>query len=227
MSKKKKILIVLGILLVISSGITIYLTREHIKVFYEMISNGDIIKGYLERFGPWAAVIFFIFQILQVVIFFIPGEVIQAAGGYIFGILGGTLLSFFGIAIGSAILFYICQRFGKKLVEKLVPKESFDHLEKILNSPRIKLILVILFFIPGAPKDSLIMVCALSDITLKHFIIFSMIGRTPALVASAFMGANLAKGDVRSVIVIAAIALIACVVGIIFRKDIYKYIEKL
>ena len=67
----------------------------------------------------------------------------------------------------------------------------YDKLEKILNSPKFKLILVILFFLPGAPKDSLIMVCALSNITIGHFIIFSMIGRIPASVAFSFMGANL------------------------------------
>ncbi|WP_300347968.1 VTT domain-containing protein [Clostridium sp.] len=227
MNKKKKIFIILGILILIFAGITIFLTREHIKLFYEMITDGNFMKKYIERFGPWAAVIFFVFQILQVVIFFIPGEIIQAAGGYVFGTFWGSVLSFSGIAVGSAILFYICQRFGKKLVEKLVPKEMFDNLERILNSSKIKLILVILFFIPGAPKDSLIMVCALSNITLKHFIIFSMIGRIPALVVSSFMGANLAQGKIAMVIVTGIIALIACGIGVFFKNDIMKYVEKL
>ncbi|MBS5969935.1 MAG: TVP38/TMEM64 family protein [Clostridium perfringens] len=224
---KKKSLIILSIIVLIFVCITLYLTREHIMVFYKLITNGEVVKSYLERFGPWAAVIFFVFQILQVVIFFIPGEVIQAAGGYIFGALGGTLLSFFGIAVGSAILFYICQKFGKKLVQRFVPKDMYDKLEKILNSPKFKLILVILFFLPGAPKDSLIMVCALSNITIGHFIIFSMIGRIPALVASSFMGANLAEGNIVGVIIIGVVALIACALGVIFRKDVFKYMEKL
>ena len=127
---KKKSLIILSIIVLIFVCITLYLTREHIMVFYKLITNGEVVKSYLERFGPWAAVIFFVFQILQVVIFFIPGEVIQAAGGYIFGALGGTLLSFFGIAVGSAILFYICQKFGKKLVQRFVPKDMYDKLPR-------------------------------------------------------------------------------------------------
>lgn len=224
---KKKLLIILSIIILIFVCITLYLTREHIMTFYRIITDGDVVKGYLERFGPWSAVIFFIFQILQVVIFFIPGEVIQAAGGYIFGAFWGTILSFFGIAIGSAILFYICQRFGKRLVQRFVSKELYERLENILNSPKFKLILVILFFLPGAPKDSLIMVCALSNITLWHFVVFSMIGRIPALVASSFMGANLAEGNILGVVIISIIALIACALGIIFRKDVFKYMEKL
>ncbi|MDZ5255186.1 TVP38/TMEM64 family protein [Clostridium sp. LIBA-8841] len=224
---KKKILIILSILVLIFTGITLYLTREQIIVFYKLITNGEVIKSYIEGFGAWAALIFFIFQVLQVVIFFIPGEVIQAAGGYIFGTLEGTLLSFFGIAVGSAALFYICKKFGKKLVQKFVPKDMYDGLEKVLNSPKFKLILVILFLVPGAPKDSLIMVCALSNITMKNFIIFSMLGRIPALAVSSFMGANLAQGKIVTVIVVGVIALIACVLGVIFRKDVFKYIEKL
>ena len=93
---------------------------------------------------------------IQVVIFFIPGEVIQAAGGYIFGALGGTLLSFFGIAVGSAILFYICQKFGKKLVQRFVPKDMYDKLEKILNSPKFKLILVYYSFYQGHQRIHLL-----------------------------------------------------------------------
>ncbi len=227
MNKKKKIFIILGILILIFAGITIYLTREHIKLFYEIVTDRNFMKCYIERFGHWAALIFFIFQILQVVIFFIPGEIIQAVGGYVFGTFWGAVLSFGGIAVGSSILFYICKKFGKKLVEKLVPKDIFDNLEKLLNSSKIKLILVILFFIPGAPKDSLIMVCALSNITLEHFIIFSMIGRIPALIVSSFMGANLAQGKIAMVIVTGIIALIACGIGLFFKNDIMKYVEKL
>ncbi|MDU5411512.1 MAG: TVP38/TMEM64 family protein, partial [Clostridium perfringens] len=59
------------------------------------------------------------------------------------------------------------------------------------------------------------------------FIIFSMIGRIPALVASSFMGANLAEGNIVGVIIIGVIALIACALGVIFRKDVFKYMEKL
>ncbi|MGG5460179.1 TVP38/TMEM64 family protein [Clostridium sp. B9] len=224
---KKKIFIILGLLILIFSGITLYLTREYVMIFYKAITNGEVVRSYFQRFGAWSAVIFFLFQVVQVVIFFIPGEVIQAAGGYLFGTIGGTLLSFFGIAVGSAVLFYICQKFGKKLVQRFVPKDMFDRLEKILNSPKFKLILVILFFVPGAPKDSLIMVCALSNITLKHFIIFSMIGRIPALTASSLVGANLAQGNMAIVIIVSIIALIACGLGVIFRKDIYKYVEKI
>lgn len=124
-------------------------------------------------------------------------------------------------------LFYICQRFGKKSVQKFVPKDMYDKIEKILNNLKFKLILVILFFLPGALKDSLIMVCALSKITIEHFIVFSMIGRISALVASSFMGINLAQDNIVSVIVVGAIALIACGLGFIFRKDVFKYMEKI
>ncbi len=80
---KKKSLIILSIIVLIFVCITLYLTREHIMVFYKLITNGEVVKSYLERFGHWAAVIFFVFQILQVVIFFIPERLYKLLGIYI------------------------------------------------------------------------------------------------------------------------------------------------
>ena len=63
-------------------------------------------------------------QVLQVVVFFIPGEFIQIAGGYIFGTFLGGIISLMGITLGSIIVYFISNKYGKPFVEKLILKRK-------------------------------------------------------------------------------------------------------
>ncbi|MGG7177700.1 TVP38/TMEM64 family protein [Clostridium paraputrificum] len=219
--------IVLGLILILILVLTIYSTRHSLVTFYKIVIDGEKLKNYLEGFGVLSWLIFFILQILQVVVFFIPGEVIQAAGGYVFGTFFGTVISFFGIGVGSYILFLITHMYGRNLVEKLVSKDLHNRLEKILDNKKNKLIVLLLYLIPGVPKDSLVMICGLSNLTAREFIFYSMIGRIPALTISSYFGANIASGEHGKAIIISIIALIIILIGVIFKEKIFKTLSKI
>ena len=60
--------------------------------------------------GPmWCIVL----QALQVVFFFVPGEILSFAAGYIFGTWHGLAYSFAGIMMGSAFNFYLARVVGR------------------------------------------------------------------------------------------------------------------
>ena len=102
----------------------------------------------MKEFGPWGGVIFFVFQILQVVIFFIPGEVIQSCWGiYIWCLRRNFTFIFWHSSCISNIILHM-SKVWKEASTKVWSKDMYDKLEKILNSPKFKLILVILFFLP-------------------------------------------------------------------------------
>ncbi len=222
--KRKKIIIILSVLVI---GIIIFLTRDSIKEFYNLIIDRERLKAYIESFGYWSGAVFFIFQILQVVIFFIPGEVIQAAGGYIFGTFWGTVISLLGIGVGSYILFVVSHQYGRPFVEKLVSKELHGKIDKVLKNKNEKLIIFLLYLLPGLPKDSLVLVCGLREITPTEFIAYSMSGRIPALALSCYFGANLANGEHVKAIVVAVIAMVIALLGVLFKDKILKKLSKL
>lgn len=204
-----------------------YIYRKNIYEFILMLKDQERLKTYLNSFGAFSGVIFFLFQVMQVVIFFIPGEVIQAAGGYAFGTWLGTLISIGGITVGSMILFVVSKRYGRPLVDKLVSKNHFEKLDKILNSKKINLIVFLLYLIPGIPKDSLIFVCGVSKINLKNFTIYSTLGRIPALIVTSYFGAKVADGNHFIAIIISIIALIAVLVGIIKREYLFRKLSEI
>lgn len=224
-SNKKKFIILALILIILL--ITYIFTKDTILKLYKLIMDGPRLKLYLESFGYLSGVVFLIFQILQVLIFIIPGEIIQAAGGYVFGTLLGTLISLIGIGIGSFILFVISHKYGRNFVEKFVSKDLQSKLENILSTKRKKLIVFILYLIPGMPKDCLVMICALTNMNSKDFIIWSMIGRIPALFLSSYFGANIASGNHIKAIIICIVAIIITVIVLLYKEKVFKKLKNI
>lgn len=185
----------------------------HYRQYAELLHNPIKFKECVLSLGWIGLIVYIILQILQVVIFFIPGEVIQVAVGCAYGTIIGTILTTIGIALGSLIVFLLSRKYGRPLVEKFVSEKYLSYLENILNSRRKNLIVFLLYFIPGMPKDSIIFVCGISKIKLKDFMIYSSLGRLPFIMVSCYFGSNIALGNkialILTSIVIAVVFLIA------------------
>lgn len=169
------------------------------------LNNPNKIKELVLSYGHYSIFVFVFLQIIQIVVFFIPGEVVQFAGGYIFGPYLSFVLCIIGIIIGTSITFTISRKFGKPFVEKIVSKDSLWIIRKIeaakhhreethphkKRKRHPKTIIFILYMIPGIPKDILGYISGIADISFKEFIIVSTIARSPALFISCFFGDKL------------------------------------
>ncbi|MGL5821028.1 MAG: TVP38/TMEM64 family protein [Sarcina sp.] len=213
----------------------------------EFASNPTEIKNWVLSYGSASAIVFVILQVLQIIIFFIPGEVVQFAGGYIFGPYLSFLLCIIGIVLGSGITFMISRKFGKPFVEKIVHKDSLWIIKKIEDTKHHreethphkkrkkhpKTVIFILYMIPGIPKDILGYISGIADISLKEFLLVSTIARMPALFVSCFFGTKLdfIKGQFRRENIIPIIVigvLIVIVIGVVYfigRKFVNKLKE--
>ena len=224
LKKEKKIIVYVLVGLFIA--LLLFVSRGYIIKLYRFLVNGEELKRFVQSFGYLSWLVFFLVQVVQVVIFFIPGEVIQAAGGYIFGTFFGTVISFCGIALGSYILFVVSQKFGRNFVRKIISKKTHNKFEKLLNNKNQKMIVFILYLIPGFPKDSLAMICGLTDLNAKDFIIWSMLGRIPALVMSNYFGANISEGKKVKLIIISIIIVAISIIAFIFKDKLLTKIKK-
>lgn len=224
--KHKPILLVFLTTVIISLTIFIFWNLDYLKNFFSMFKNIENLNNFLHSFGYLAWLVYFLLQIFQVVIFVIPGELIQAAGGYMFGTYMGTLLSFGGIAIGSSLLFIVCHKYGRNFVKKFISPELHNKFIRIINSRDKRFIIFVLYLIPGIPKDSLVMICALTDIDLKNFITFSMIGRLPALFLSTYLGANIAEKEYLKAIILSILFAIFLFIVLMFKEKILNKLSK-
>lgn len=200
--------------------------KNEISWVWKLLKDKEKFKEFIISFGPLAKIVFIFFHIIQVIVFMIPGEVIEAAGGYVFGAWRGILLSLIGINIGVSILFLLAKKYKESLVNKLIPQSIREQFQKILNTKKLTLIVFLIYLVPGIPRDGLVLICGLSKINFKSFMLYSTLGRMPALIMSSYYGQNLALGNKAIIIVATIVIVMAFLVGVIFKEDIYKRLEK-
>lgn len=219
---RKSLVIIISVITTLMLGV---LFKNNIQSLEHIMQNKNEIKDLLRNFGPLGPLIVILFQILQVVIFFIPGEVFQTTAGYAYGTWLGTLLCIVGMDIGGAILFIATKKYGKGLVNKFIPQKVSDSFDKLLQSEKINFIVFLMYIIPGIPKDGSILLCGLSRINLKDFLIYSTLGRLPALIISCYYGANLALGNTNIVITMTILCLVIVGASYFFKENIYKRLQ--
>ena len=84
----------------------------------------------------------------------------------------------------------------------LIKQDTIEK-SKLLNNPKkIDMLLVLLFFIPGTPKDLLVYVGGLLPIKPWKFIAISTFARFPSIISSTLAGSNLIQGNWTSFFII-------------------------
>lgn len=213
------------LLIVGSILLTILLIRFVPKLLLVTVSLEEF-KNYILSMGHFGLIMLILFQILQTIIAPIPGEVIQIAGGYLYGITLGTIYNLIGLAIGSGIAFYFTRLIGREFIVNLIKKKNLKWISNIMESRRFELILFIIFIVPGLPKDFMIYVAGLTSLKPTKFFMILIASRLPWIMASASVGANINAGNYKLTIIICFIAVVGFLIGIIYKDKIIKRLSK-
>lgn len=187
-----------------------------------VLTNKDEVVGFVQSLGFWGPLVFVALQALQTVAAPIPGNVTGAVGGFLFG-WWGILWTMIGSAIGFYVVFWLSRKFGRRLVEKIIKKESLDKFDYLTNQ-KGSLVFFLIFLIPGLPDDIVGYVAGLTSIPMKQLMLMAVIGRIPAVVATNMLGAGLGEADVRPVVIIAVVSTIALVAIAVWRKAIMDWV---
>jgi len=191
-----------------------------------LFKNPEQFRTLLLGFGDWSRAVFIGLQILQVMAAPLPGELIQIAGGYVFGVLTGTLLSLVGILLGSLMAFYLARWLGYPLLQALISQEKLEHFHDLLNTNRAEVIVFVLFLVPGAPKDILTFIAGATPIPSGHFFLAAMLGRFPGILVSAFIGAQLEKHQYFLAGVLGLAAATIFLLGIIYHDRLTAFLAR-
>ncbi len=165
-------------------------------------------------------------QLLQIIVAFIPGEVVQIAAGMMYGPLWGSVIILCGCVISSAIVYELVHKLGAPFVQSMVGKDHMLKFRQFELSGKFGTTVFVLFLIPGFPKDVLTYIVPLSDMKLKTFLLISTIGRTPGVVISTFAAAGLADGNIVTSVIIFAVAAVIAVIVLLLRNRIIDAISK-
>lgn len=224
MSKKATIFkfSLLIIVLILLIGLTVYLfpviknlsTPNGQLEFKNQVTNMGFM-GYLALFG---------LQFAQIFLAILPGEPIEVLAGMCYGGIGGLIFIEISVFIITAIIFFSVKKLGRKFVYSFCSKERIEKIEnsKLFQNPKkIEWIMLILFLIPGTPKDLLIYIAGLLPLKPLRFILISTFARVPSVISSTFAGSSLIAGNWKLSIFIYLItfAIVGIIIFVINKFD--------
>ena len=221
--KKKSIMKIF--LIIVAIILSILLIKFMPKLLLITVSLEEF-KNYILSMGHFGIIILILFQILQTVVAPIPGEVIQIAGGYLYGIPLGTIYNLIGLIIGSGIAFYFTRLIGGEFVGNLIRKKRLKWITDIMESRKFEIVLFIIFIVPGLPKDFMIYVAGLTTLKPIRFFTILVISRLPWIMISASVGANIDAGNYIRTLIISIIAVSGFLIGVIYKDKIIKKLLK-
>ena len=197
------------------------------KELWGLFKDREAIRSWIEGRGIWGPLAYMGLQVIQVVIFVIPGEIVQVAGGYAFGFWLGSLYTLIGITLGSLCNFYAGRLLGRPFVESLFARDKIEKVELVTGSSKGAAGFFFLFVIPGIPKDVLCYIAGVSKLALPAFLGVSMAGRLPGILGSAYMGSAAYSGAYRGAIIVLAIAVALFALGLAFKDKVLAFIARL
>ncbi|MFA9380143.1 MAG: TVP38/TMEM64 family protein [Acetanaerobacterium sp.] len=147
------------------AGLCIYFYRTGI------LTNQDAMSAFLLARAGYAALVFILIQLIQVVIPVIPGGISLAVGVWVFGPWYGFLYNYIGICLGSVLNFLVARHFGKPLVQAIVSPRIYNkYIGWLDKGRRFDTLFAWAIFLPVAPDDFLCMLAGLTSIPLKKYV---------------------------------------------------------
>ena len=150
--------------------------------------NGNVLRGLIDEHHFLSALIMVAICTLQVIIAFIPGEVVEVAAGYAFGAWWGAVLCTVGITVGSVISIWLARRYGRKLIEAFYPREKLDSMPVLSDPKKRNVFVALLFLIPGTPKDLLTYIIGLTEMSIPLYVMLTTFCRFPSIIMSTLSG---------------------------------------
>lgn len=217
-----KLLVLLAIVIAIPANIVLY----HHDIIDKFESFQDVI-AFLEQYHWQSILIYIVIQAIQIVISVIPGQAFQFAAGYLYTFFPGLLFSLIGSALGTSVSFCLAKVLGKDAIHLFLGEEKTAYYVERLNSKRAYAIVFLIYLIPGIPKDIVSYAAGVSEMRWRPFFTFSMLGRIPGMAGSLLIGSLYMREHYVLMGIVAALAVIAFVAGMLCRKRLHSYLDRL
>ena len=226
--RKKRIFAILKLvlLLIIIAGIPAFL---YFRFGSELFSK-DAAKrliAYLTAHQSVSALIIIALQTFQVVVCILPGQPIQVAASYMFGVLGGLGLSLIGAMIGVVISFFTAKVLGRDAVHMIFGEKRVEDYQRKLNSPKGLMIAFLIYLIPGVPKDLVSYAAGISEMRFLPFLAAATVGRIPGMAGSLLFGYFLSRGNYTAIIILCVVVAVILLIFFIKRKDMIRFLDEM
>lgn len=223
-SKAIRIQRIVAIIVMAAIGISFLIAYiKYGDYLYNIFCDKDNLQAFLAQFGGFDKVAFVGIRAFQTVIKIIPAEPLEIAAGAFYGVVPGMLYCLLGSLIGTIVIVIVTKKVGRKVVNLFVPIEIIDDFSLFKDKKKMYASIFFIYIIPSTPKDLLVYAAALTDISIRKFLLITTIARIPNIIISTWCGAEFIDGNYFTAIAIfVASAILAVSLSLVYKKFLSK-----
>ena len=205
--------------LVAAAAITALLCWEYLPGLLAWLADARAVRAFVSDHAFVSRLAMLGINIVQVLLAFLPGEPVELASGYAFGFWEGTALCLVASGLATSAIYWATRRWGWKLVGLFFDRSLFDRFSWLKSAKRLELIMLIVFLIPGTPKDFLTYFAGLTNMRFLPVGLIATFGRIPSIVTSTIAASAVGSGNWPLVAcTLVASAFLLAVGGLMYRR---------
>lgn len=205
--------------LVTAASITALLCWEYLPGLLAWLADARAVRAFVSDHAFVSRLAMLGINIVQVLLAFLPGEPVELASGYAFGFWEGTALCLVASGLATSAIYWATRRWGWKLVGLFFDRSLYDRFSWLKSAKRLELIMLIVFLIPGTPKDFLTYFAGLTNMRFLPVVLIATFGRIPSIVTSTIAASAVGSGNWPLVAcTLVASAFLLAVGGLMYRR---------
>lgn len=205
--------------LVTAASITALLCWEYLPGLLAWLADARAVRAFVSDHAFVSRLAMLGINIAQVLLAFLPGEPVELASGYAFGFWEGTALCLVASGLATSMIYWATRRWGWKLVGLFFDRSLFDRFSWLKSAKRLELIMLIVFLIPGTPKDFLTYFAGLTNMRFLPVVLIATFGRIPSIATSTIAASAVGSGNWPLVAcTLVASAFLLAVGGLMYRR---------
>ena len=99
-----------------------------------------------------------------------------------------------GGLVGTLVVTALVGALGPRVVRALFSDDQLEKVSWLRDSARFELVMLVVFLVPGTPKDALTYVAGLTDCPWWRIAVIATVGRVPSIVTSTLAAGFAAEG---------------------------------
>lgn len=185
--KKRARRIALAVLVVLALAAGVFALYRN--GWFERIGSVEELRALIDRAGAFAGIVFFLLQMLTVIIASIPSNVTMMAGALALGFWQAMLLGIAAIWAGSMLMFLLARRLGHRAVQRWMDHGIMEKYLPVIEEKQDMFLFLTLLF-PFFPDDMLCILAGLTSMPTARFAGIMLLARPWGLIFAALLGSG-------------------------------------
>jgi uncharacterized membrane protein YdjX (TVP38/TMEM64 family) len=190
-----------------------------------MVLLGDLprLRAWLRGLGPWGPLALIVLNAAQIVVAPVPGQLVQAVAGYLFGLWPGAIYGALGMVLGGTLSMSLGRLYGRPLIARVVGAQRLARWERVAHTDST-LVWCVLMLPPFG--DIPFLIAGLTRVPIWKVLGITFIVRGPSVILYAAVGSGTISGPPYLLgTLVVALALVG-ILGMLYGPRVEAWVQE-